>query len=263
MESSSSSKKYLLIFDMDQTLIDEPSFYLAAELLPKEEYHKALSTYFEQWHGKAKNIASILGKNKIKQEDIKKQIQNIPLVPGIEKVFEFIDNIKSNNKDYLDFIIVSGSINHFIEWTVDKYNMTKHLSEIISFKSTNSKHDKETLEVNPYHSHNCQRCDDYLCKGKAINDFVVKKNKEGIIYDKIAFFGDGDNDLCAGLALNTVTAKENKYFCVRKWHVLYNVIFDKNEELIKDFKNRFESEILIWEDGNDMFELINNKIFKY
>ena len=41
-----------------------------------------------------------------------------------------------------------------------------------------------------------------MCKGDIIEEYIKERREQGVVYDFIAYSGDGENDLCPTLRLS-------------------------------------------------------------
>ena len=41
-----------------------------------------------------------------------------------------------------------------------------------------------------------------MCKGNIVEDYIKERKEQGVVYDFIAYSGDGKNDLCPTLRLS-------------------------------------------------------------
>lgn len=101
-------KEILLIFDFDNTIIDKNT---DSEIIKAQNlYGKCLSgkRYLKNDLGWAETMSLALAdlhQNNISQKDIDKIIEDIPLTPGFEKVFEFL----RQNQEKCECIMLSHS----------------------------------------------------------------------------------------------------------------------------------------------------------
>ncbi len=155
-----------------------------------------------------------------------------------QKNIEYLDAIKNNKipQEKSDFIIMSGAGILFVQYLIDRESLEEIVFKKISFSCTNDKKNPERVHIGSYHNHNCPDCDIALCKGIAIEEVLSEVKKErDVIYDKVAFFGDGDNDFCAGVHLKEVEVFDKTLFCVREHHYLEKMVFDISNKK-KDIK---------------------------
>lgn len=97
-------------------------------------------------------------------------------------------------------IIISDANNLFIKHWLKEHNVLNHVHSILS----NPAHfdNNGQLNIEMYHLQNwCKLSTKNLCKGSILEDYIKKRASEGVNFGKIAYVGDGKNDLCPILKL--------------------------------------------------------------
>ena len=187
------SNKNLLIFDFDETLVDQDSLYeVANKCLSKEEYDKVVeldqTDYFDSFNYFFKIIKEI----GMTLQDYHKKLEQLELSPKMKELFEFI----RKNKSKYEMIILSGDIDYTIKYVLKYHGFLDLFDDFILNKSQLQGDDAERLIYVPRDQfpHNCNLCISSQCKGQELKKYLEKNNEKK--YDKIIFVCDGGNDFC-------------------------------------------------------------------
>ncbi|XP_044577465.1 pyridoxal phosphate phosphatase PHOSPHO2-like isoform X2 [Cotesia glomerata] len=238
------AKPILMSFDFDHTIIDKNSDIVIRDLLPKEctETVKKLYKSCDSWTIFMRNIFELLHSNKITQKEINDVINCIPSVQGFE---ELLKNLHSNN---CEVIIVSDSNSVFIENWLSYKQLNYTVNEI--FTNPAWFDDKDLLNIEPYHEQNwCTLSEKNLCKGFILEEYIKKRKEHGVTFERIAYAGDGKNDLCPMLRLS------DKDFAFPRQD--YPIIKLLNEP---DTKNKVKAKVIPWKTGSDIWNVLHPKI---
>ncbi|XP_057330572.1 pyridoxal phosphate phosphatase PHOSPHO2-like [Microplitis mediator] len=238
------TKPLLMSFDFDHTVIDKNSDIVIRELLPNEytETIKKLYKSCDGWTMLMKNIFELLHSNKITKDEINDTINSIPAVQGFE---EILKNLNSNN---CEVIIISDSNSVFIEnWL--KYRQLDHTVNKI-FTNPAWFDDKNLLNIKPYHEQNwCTLSEKNLCKGYILENYIKERTENGVSFEKIAYAGDGKNDLCPILKLS-----DKDIAFPRQDYPIIKLLNDP------DTKNNVKAQVIPWKTGTDIWNALVNKI---
>ena len=172
------SNKNLLIFDFDETLVDQDSLYeVANKCLSKEDYDKVVeldqTDYFDGFNYFFKIIKEI----GMTLQDYHKKLEQLELSPKMKELFEFI----RKNKSKYEMIILSGDIDYPIKYILKYHGFLDLFDDFILNKSQLQGDDAERLIYVPRDQfpHNCNLCISSQCKGKGLKkhlDKIMKKN---------------------------------------------------------------------------------------
>jgi pyridoxal phosphate phosphatase PHOSPHO2 len=94
----------------------------------------------------------------------------------------------------------------------------------------------------------CIFCEPNLCKGSIINQY-----RNGNLYGKIIFIGDGDNDVCAALQLDKTDYVFAKYDDASK------KVFKMYDMLKNQYFQQLKAELLTWTTMKDVHEILKKK----
>ncbi|XP_076269870.1 putative phosphatase phospho2 [Rhynchophorus ferrugineus] len=247
--------KNLAVFDFDHTIIDDNSDTAVLQLINRTKIPNELKKLYKAdgWTAYMQGIFKVLYENNIQQPDINNLIKNIPEVQGMSNLIRELHD----NMNY-DVIIISDSNTHFIQIWLEMNNLQGKILKV--FSNPAQFDDAGLLCIRMYHVQDvCALSTKNLCKGMIMENFVKEQHSNNIIYERIIYIGDGENDICPILRLNEkgIACVRNKYRCL----VLVNKILngesiDKKE---KDQKQDYslKSQVCIWENGYEILNYLN------
>ena len=231
-----SSKKILLIFDFDQTIVDQDAIYEQAKMTLSEEDYKRIIEIdkfdyydaFNYFFKKEKDIGLTL-------QDINSNLEKISLSPKIQELFDYI----RQNKSKYDLLLLSGDIDYVIKYILQYHNFLNLFSYMICNKEEIQDNNSERIIYVPRNQfpHKCNLCIESQCKGLELEKFLKDKK-----YEKIIFVCDGGNDYCPAKKL----MKKGDIVFPREGHKFLKRI--KNENLENDLK----CQIIPWKTGEDI-----------
>ena len=228
--------KTLMIFDFDQTIVDEDSTIQIINLLDNSEFHENdLSNKHRnnKWVDYIQDLFNRLNKQKV---DVSK-LQNIFCKIKVTKGFVSLLDYVTENENLYETIILSNSNNLFISWFVTERKFL--VKEIIANKAeivTNT-----FIKIWNDQKSTCTYCPD-LCKKMSLEEFI-KNNK----YKKLIYVGDGSNDYCPALVL-----QKDDYLFVRKNYPLHGMLSSSYSTNI--VSKELKCNICLWDDGNSILQ---------
>ncbi|XP_015108825.1 probable phosphatase phospho2 [Diachasma alloeum] len=237
------TKPLLIAFDFDHTIANKNTDHVAYEMLPggvpedvKKLYHSGGG-----WTEFMRRCFQLLHAAKVSREDLESTVNAIPAVPGYENLLK---NLHSNN---CEVIIISDSNSVFIEnWLVHhklKHTITKISTNPAFFD------DEGMLHVKEYQDQDfCDLSERNLCKGYVLETYIKERASQGIIFQRVAYVGDGKNDFCPMLKLS-----KNDLAFPRKDYAIMKYLSNPEEPSLK-------AEILPWSDGNDIWREIRARM---
>ena len=215
-----SSEKILLIFDFDETIIDQDSIYEQARMtLSDDDYKKIIEidgfdyyNAFNYFFKKEKEIGLSL-------KDINSNLEKLSLSPKIPELFNYI----RKNKSKYDLLLLSGDIDYNIKYILKYHNVLDLFPYIICNKAEIQEETAEAMIYVPRNQfpHNCDLCIESQCKGLELEKFLKDKK-----YEKIFFICDGGNDFCPAKKL----MKKGDIVFPREAHRFLRRIKDENLE---------------------------------
>lgn len=180
-------QKSLLIFDFDNTIVNGFSDFPVIDLLKDNVKRQTIIGKYGRlsWLEVMQEIFLELHKQNTSISEIKQAVESTALTEGFLELFQFIEE-KSH---MLDNIIVSGGNALFIDWLINKHNLSRYKCYALPAEIYND----SIIRVDKHHNHSCSLCPIDQCKTKVIEDHLSIAN---LRYKDYYFFGDGNNDLC-------------------------------------------------------------------
>ena len=239
MDNENDSKKILIFFDFNGTVMDKNCTYeLSQKLLSNEDYEKILEidktdyiAAYNYFYKRAKEIGLTLN-------DIILNLQNLSLTEGMLNLFSYFQN----NKLKYELVILSSDINFSVKSILEHIDFFKLFDEFILNKEIIQEENKESLiqvEHNQYH-HNCNMCDSSMCKGLEMDKYITKNKDKN--YKQIYFICDGGNDICPCLK----ALKKGDVVCPRFGFKLWKELFENNK------KNDITCDIFPWKNAEEI-----------
>ncbi|CAG9768610.1 unnamed protein product [Ceutorhynchus assimilis] len=247
--------KNLAVFDFDHTIIDDNSDTAVMKLVDKSKFSPQLKELHKEegWTAFMQGVFDVLHENRKTELDISKLIENISEVSGVKNlIIELHDNM-----DY-DVIIISDSNTYFIEHWLQQNNLS---SKILKVFSNPAEFDQNgLLKVEMYHiQDSCKLSTRNMCKGMIMEDFIKAQSKLGIIYNKIAYVGDGQNDFCPILRLN-----DNGIACCRDNFKCVELVkkAQKDCPINENDKTKYKikAQLCVWQNGQDILDFLRKSI---
>ena len=229
--------KLLVAFDFDDTIILKNSDYSVLNLLPAnttippeiKQLYKSTG-----WISYMGAIFNHLHKQGVTRPQILKCMESISLMPGIKELMQLI---KQNDGD---IIITSDSNSVFIDHILNHNDLKSLVDKVFTNPAYFDDHGQ--LFVSGYHKQDwCNLSTENLCKGSVLQNFLEEQEKNGTIYDVVAYVGDGNNDFCPSLRL---TPKDIVYARI-------NYSLDKK---IKDHHGEVKATVVRWSSGFDIID---------
>lgn len=244
------SIKNLIFFDFDDTIINANSDIVVRDLLSG---HETVNQTIPKdgWTDYMQNIFNLLHRNNIDQETITNTVIKIPPTEGM------IELIKSLTQNYnFDVVIISDSNSYFIQKWLEKHQITNFVKQVFTNPAQFVDH---KLNIKMYHVQDwCPLSSINLCKGQILDDFVKDQKNIGLIYNMIAYVGDGQNDFCPMLRLNT-----NDLACCRYGYKCATIVKDVMQG--KAFNAQLyniKANVINWKTGFDILKVMKNLITK-
>ena len=128
-----SSKKILLIFDFDETIVDQDSIYEQARMtLSEEDYKKIIELDKFDYYDAFNYFFKKEKEQGLTLKDINSNLEKLSLSPKIPELFDFIRKTKSK----YDLLLLSGDIDYVIK--------SQHIQGIIT-EAKNSTNDNISM----------------------------------------------------------------------------------------------------------------------
>ncbi|XP_022099092.1 pyridoxal phosphate phosphatase PHOSPHO2-like isoform X2 [Acanthaster planci] len=210
------TRKMLFVFDFDQTIINCNIDVWIRRLLPNGKVPKQIKDRYKEhdsWTQYMADIFSHLHSSGIHKSEILDSIAEVPFTPGMVELLKYQQTAPS-----IDTIIASDANSLFISHILESADLQGAYQEI--FSNPAEFDEAGCIGINHYHKHECQRCPVNLCKATVLKAYLQKKSQiDPVVYDTVAFVGDGTNDFCPCLSLG-----ENDLIFARKGYRLMEEI---------------------------------------
>lgn len=235
----------LAVFDFDHTIIDDNSDVAVQDVVDNIP-NEVKKVYKEDgWTEYMQAIFDYIFKSGVSISVITKKIDSLKPVDGMVDLIKYLDE----EVDY-DIVIVSDSNSYFIDSWLESHGLKNNILQVF----TNPAEVRDgKLNIEMYHLQTtCQLSSKNLCKGQILTDFCEQQKLKNVIYDKIIYVGDGNNDLCPVLRLS-----ENDVAFARKDYKLHKLL--DNRETRKDYdssQNPVKAKIQAWETGYDVIKYL-------
>ncbi|XP_078501413.1 phosphoethanolamine/phosphocholine phosphatase [Lissotriton helveticus] len=196
---AASTRKYLLTFDFDETIVNENSDDSILRVSPSQELPESLRQTFQEgfYNQYMKRVFEYFGDKGVRKQDYLKVYEKIPFSPGMLDLFGFL----SKNKELFEIILISDANMFGIEGLLRSMGYLSLFRKIFSNPTHFDNRGYLTLE--PYHSHNCTQCPANMCKRKILSEYLTERSQEGIKFEKLFYVGDGANDFCPSVVLTS------------------------------------------------------------
>ncbi|KAM5280507.1 pyridoxal phosphate phosphatase PHOSPHO2 [Ctenodactylus gundi] len=230
--------KILLVFDFDNTIIDDNSDTWIVQCAPDQKLPIELKNSYQKgfWTEFMDRVFKYLGDEGVREDEMKRTMTSIPFSPGMMELFNFI----RKNKDKFDCIIISDSNSVFIDWILEATSFRDMFDRV--FTNPAAFDSNGHLTVENYHAHSCDRCPKNLCKNVVLVEFIDKQLQQGVNYTRIVYIGDGGNDVCPVTFL-----KKNDVTMPRKGYTLQKTLSRMSWNC-----QPMDSSVVVWSSGVDI-----------
>lgn len=226
-----------LIWDFDNTLIDENTDTYIIKTLDSGIYQRFLDTYKDyEWNTMMDLAMGWLYDGGYTVDDIKNGFKELPVDA------DTIETIRLYNALGTKMYIVSDANVMFIDTVLDNLKLKQCFDQI----HTNPvKIEDDRLRIKQYHDeerfgpHGCKLCRRNICKGMILDKLPITDGKPKV------YFGDGKGDYCAIMRLT-----EHDHALVRKGYPLETVINDNSQKP--------KAHIYYWTNGKDIYTYLDN-----
>ncbi|XP_039990927.1 probable phosphatase phospho1 isoform X2 [Xiphias gladius] len=192
-------QRYLVLFDFDETIINESSDDAVVSALPGRRLPDWLKNSYREGHYNEhmQKVLAYMAEQGVSEDSIRSAVEKIPPTPGLLNLLHYL---QSHQQDF-ELVVVSDANMYFIETWLEhagvRHLFRKIFTNPASFDATGR------LVLLPFHSHSCSRCPDNMCKQVILRDYLACREKErgGAPFQKVFYIGDGANDICPSLAL--------------------------------------------------------------
>lgn len=192
-------RRFLVLFDFDETIINESSDDAVVRALPNQRLPDWLRNSFREgrYNEHMQKVLAYMGEQGVTEASIQAVVEEIPPTPGLLYLLEYLH---SQQQDF-ELAVVSDANMYFIETWLEHAGV-RHLFRKI-FTNPASFDGSGRLVLLPFHSHSCSGCPENMCKQVIFREYLSGRQKElgGVPFQRVFYIGDGANDICPSLAL--------------------------------------------------------------
>ncbi|KAM6913857.1 putative phosphatase phospho1 isoform 1-T1 [Lycodopsis pacificus] len=195
----SSDKRFLIFFDFDETIVDESSDDVVVQTAPGQHLPAWLKDTYQpgRYNEYMQRVLAYLSEQGVTESDIRGSMEKIPATPGMITLFQFL---RTRPPQDFEVVLLSDSNAFFIESWLRRAGARQLFHRIFSNPATFNRDGR--LVMRPFHSHDCMRCPNNLCKQVVVREYVARRTQErGRPYQRVFYVGDGANDFCPVLSL--------------------------------------------------------------
>lgn len=192
-------RRFLVLFDFDETIINESSDDAVVRALPSRRLPDWLKNSFREGHYNEhmQKVLVYMAEQGVSKDSIQSAVEEIPPTPGLLNLLKYL---QSHQQDF-ELAVVSDANMYFIETWLERAGV-RHLFQKI-FTNPASFDGAGRLVLLPFHSHTCSGCPDNMCKQVILQEYLAGRRKEegDAPFQRVFYIGDGANDVCPSMAL--------------------------------------------------------------
>ncbi|KAM4692280.1 phosphoethanolamine/phosphocholine phosphatase isoform 1-T2 [Rhinophrynus dorsalis] len=229
--------KYLLVFDFDETIVNENSDDSVIQVAPGQELPDWLRQTFQEgfYNQYMQRVFEYMGDKGVRLLDLKTVYEKIPLSPGMPDLFRFL----TKNQDRFEIILISDANMFGIESSLKSNGYHSLFRRVISNPTKVDKNGHLTL--GPYHSHTCPQCPANMCKRKILTEYLSERSQDGVAFEKLLYVGDGANDFCPSVLLTSTDIA-----FPRKNYPMHQLIRKMEEKQ----KGTYQAKVVAWDSAD-------------
>ncbi|XP_003786525.1 phosphoethanolamine/phosphocholine phosphatase isoform X1 [Otolemur garnettii] len=190
--ASQGAPRFLLIFDFDETIVDENSDDSIVRAAPGQQLPESLrATYREGFYNEyMQRVFKYLGEQGVRPRDLRAVYEAIPLSPGMGDLLQFV----AKQGACFEVILISDANTFGVESALRASGHHGLFRRILSNPSGPDA--RGLLTLRPFHTHSCERCPANMCKHKVLSDYLRERAHDGVHFERLFYVGDGANDFC-------------------------------------------------------------------
>ncbi|XP_033963729.1 probable phosphatase phospho1 [Pseudochaenichthys georgianus] len=238
-------QRFLVLFDFDETIINENSDDAVVRALPGQHLPDWLRNSYREGHYNEhmQKVLVYMAEQGVSEDSIRSAVEKIQPSPGLLSLFQYLH---SHQQDF-ELAVVSDANMYIIETWLERAGV-RHLFRKI-FTNPASFGDTGCLVLLPFHSHSCSCCPENMCKQVILREYLAGRQKErgGAPFQKVFYIGDGANDICPSLALGPRdTAFPRRDFPMHK------LLLERQQAQAAKFK----ANVIPWVSGEDIVDCL-------
>ncbi|NXQ45049.1 PHOP1 phosphatase, partial [Catharus fuscescens] len=233
--TSAQPPRFLLVFDFDETIVDENSddSVLRGRDLPEPLRHSPEGGSYNEH---MRRVLAFLGEQGVSPADFRAVYENIPLSPGMAELFQFL----SKHHELLELILISDANTFGIEAKLSAAGLRSLFRKIFSNPASIDR--RGFLTLGPYHSHKCPRCPANMCKRKILSEYL-RERAQDVEFQRVLYVGDGANDFCPSGILRAADVA-----FPRKGYPMHRLIQESQEKQ----PGAFQAAVVPWESATEV-----------
>lgn len=138
----------------------------------------------------------------------------------------------------------------FIDWILHASGLQAAVDQV--FTNPAKFNELGYMEVQCYHSHDCNRCPVNLCKKKVLELYLSEQSDAGVVYERVFYVGDGGNDLCP-----TSCLRGHDVAMPRKGYTLEKLLAKLEGQ---EDDTSLKAKVIAWSSGTDILQELKASI---
>ncbi|XP_030019030.1 probable phosphatase phospho1 [Sphaeramia orbicularis] len=237
--------RFLVLFDFDETIINESSDDAVVRALPGQQLPDWLKNSYREGHYNEhmQQVLAYMAEQGVSKESIHSAVEKIAPTPGLLALLQYL---QSHQQDF-ELVVVSDANMYFIKTWLEHAGVC-HLFRKI-FTNPASFDASGHLVLLPFHSHSCSRCPDNMCKQVILREYLAGRQKErgGASFQRVFYIGDGANDICPSLALGP---RDTAF--PRRDFPMHRLL----QEMQQNQPTKFKANVVPWASGEDIVDCL-------
>ncbi|NXK70637.1 PHOP1 phosphatase, partial [Sylvietta virens] len=228
--------RFLLVFDFDETLVDENSDDSVARgrALPEPlRRSPAGGSYNEHM----RRVLAWLGEQGVRPADLRSVYENLPLSPGVPELFQLL----SKHRELFELVLISDANTFGVEAKLRAAGVRSLFRKVFSNPASVDR--RGFLTLGPYHSHKCLECPANMCKRKILGEYLAERAREDVEFQRVFYVGDGANDFCPAGMLRAADVA-----FPRKGYPMHRLIQERQEKQ----PGAFQAAVVPWESAAEV-----------
>lgn len=195
----SPDKRFLIFFDFDETIVDETSDDMVVQAAPGQVLPGWLKDTYQpgQYNQYMQRVLAYLAEQGVTESQIRAVMEKLPATPGMLTLLQFL---RTRPPHDFEVVLLSDANTFFVEAWLRRAGARPLFHRIFANPANFNKDGR--LVLRPFHSHDCPRCPENMCKRAVVREYVSRRAQErGRPYERVFYVGDGANDFCPATAL--------------------------------------------------------------
>jgi len=235
-ERSIESKAGLVAFDFDQTILKANTDHEVINMIEGDMPEEVAKLYQDDnWTDYMQAVFKLLYSRNIKKNEMAAVLESLQFCEGMPQLLK---SLVDNN---YEVIIISDANTWFISYILNYHGLDSYVSAIF----TNPAHfdDQGLLNIAWFHVQDwCKLSNVNICKGQVLEDYIVRRQSERVVFKRLVYVGDGSNDFCPALKL-----KQGDIVCPRIGYKLAKCL---------DESDKVKASVCPWAKGSEISKFL-------